>query len=224
MFLGFFRLDRLLIAPTESSAAGDISTFTTDCTDPTPTGFSPETLSVSLAPTAPAAAAFPCTSTTSISITTPINLDSNPTAGTLDCSTASGRVLIPFDSPKMKIGGIQCQSYTKSELTVAGDATDDPDIDLRLAAPGGSYASGTQVDHDTTTRKLFGSPSGVLSTSEIVDGSDQDGSLNGDAVFGGSGTALSNGGFRWWVNIDWTNHDVTSADSEALTFTFNPEI
>ncbi len=210
----------------EADASGVVSTISTDCTIPTPTAFAPS-IAYNLTWAAPVATAASTPSATA-ALTGPINLDTNPAVTTtLNASGAPGGfVLFVNQSPKMKIGGIQCQLYSQSKLEVNGDGVDNLSFDIAIQHLSDSdtiYTAANKVDNVPAASKavLWGA-GGQIVTSNLVDGSDEDSTTaNGDVVFGGSVEAK--GGSEMHVILDVTNYSPASAtDQETLTYTFTP--
>jgi hypothetical protein len=99
-------------------------------------------------------------------------------------------------------------------LSVAGDATDNSAVTIKMGCVGCSYSTITQVDHDATARTIYG-PSGAVSSTEPSDGTsdDNDGAVNGEIDLGDR--------YQFHISVDFSNYNL-SGDTEILTYSFTP--
>ena len=158
-----------------------------------------------------------------LGLTGPVHSDTPPTA---DCNITelAGWVTVSNRTLTAKLGGLQCQTQDRSTLEVHGDGVDNTNFDIAIAPVASSvWDNSKKVDDATSSLKdvLFG-PGGQVGTSAIIDGSDYDGSTNGEVTFGG--TQAGQGASRLYMRTDFTNYDIQpTTDTETLTFTFTPQ-
>ena len=210
----------------EVLAAGAQSTISADCTNPEPTAFVPD-LAYAVTWSAPVPGSL-STPSASLTLTNPVNLDTtHAVTATLNGSgSPGGYVLLVNQAPKMKLGGIQCQSYSQVTLAANGDGADNTKFDVaiqNLADSDTSYNSAKQVDNVSSASPvtLWGA-GGRIVGSPLVDGSDEDSATaNGDVVWGSHIEA--NGGSEVHIILDVSNYAPSpGVDTETLTFTFTP--
>jgi hypothetical protein len=122
----------------------------------------------------------------------------------------------------MKIGGVQCTANSASTLEMYGDGSDDPNMNVAVGAPGTTaWGSATVVDDKTSGNAvmLFGT-SGVVLGQSLNDGDDNDGIVNGEIAFGGTGAA-SSGGFQMLLKVVFSGVNPDNA-AETITVQFTP--
>jgi hypothetical protein len=207
---------RWTFEPSTAFGPSDGSTITASCTDPTAASFTPDQ-TITLTAANPSASSFDCQTifNFSIALTGAVNSDSNPSDPESTIACSSGEVRAYWSHPSHKLAGLQCQASSgSSQLTVAGDATDNTAVSYRIGNSSSTFATATQVDNDATADTLYGT-SGIISTSALSDGSDGDSTVNGEIVFGGSS-------IRFHSALDFSNYNLSS-DTEALTYSFTAQ-
>jgi hypothetical protein len=148
-----------------------------------------------------------------------VNGDGNPTI--TQSSGGAGFILLRHLAPLSKMGGLQCQttnSYAK--LNVRGTDTSDS---VDIAAEGTSdtlWLAANQVDN--TEKTLFGvanvGATSLISASNLQDGQDFDGTVNGEVVFGG-GTSSSR--YAMFSKVKYMGTSQTNS-TVTLTYAFTP--
>lgn len=204
----------------ESHAAVSTRDLSVSCVDPTVMAFAPNVNYTMTIPTGSASAFSITNITATAAVSNAVNGDGNPSVGV--ASGPSNTVVLYNAAPKMKIGGVQCSANSTSTLQMYGDGSDDPNLDVAVAAPGTTaWGSATAVDDKTsgTAVMLFGT-SGVVSGQALNDGDDNDGIVNGEIVFGGGGAA-ANGGFEMLIKVRFVGVNPDNV-SEAITVKFTP--
>lgn len=192
------------------------------CSDTPVTAFSPN-FDSTIVIAAPVASTGPsCTATMAISGSV-VNGD---TAPGVNCSilTDSGFITVYSRTPTMKLGGLLCVTEDRARLEVHGDGSDNLNMDIAISTVSATAWDGNKkVDAATSAAKimLFGT-NGQVDANPIIDGSDNDATINGEVAFGG--TVTSQGGSRTFIKADATNYDLNATtDRETLTFTFTSQ-
>lgn len=194
-------------------AADNNTIIGVQCTEPAITALVPTSFTITVAPNNPSAAAF---SGCSASSTLGGAIDGD-TADSVTCSFASemGRGLTRM--PNIKVGGIQCSTYTESPLEINGDGTDNTGFDFSLQNfTDANYDAADKWDAVTSgSKRMLWGTSGTITTSKPLDANDVSGA-NGEITFQ---TNEAQGRGKIGYNVDLINQ-VVDGMSETMTLTF----
>lgn len=224
----------------DADAESQAAVVAVACTDPAPNAFMPK---VTYTIAWPAAAAPSLSIVDDTAITTEalsnnaagegaVNSDAAQTVHTSLNTSTAGYVVLSNLSPKMKIGGLQCQTSTsEASLLVHGDGNNNLQFDVAISNIVDNDTGYTSADKvDTTSspangKLLFGAVGdgdAQIFASRHTDGStggddqDDDALLNGEIAFG---SAEVSGGTEMHSIVDVTNYNV-SAGTDAVTLTW----
>lgn len=214
------RRGEMLVFDEAQASTAATSAVSGSCNDPVVAAFAP-TFGYAIAWSNPAAGTQP-TCTATLTLTNPINAD---TAPSITCALqTSGEVFLYSQTPKIKFGGLQCQTQDRVILEMHGDGTDNTSFDVGYQPTGTtSYISSKKVDAATSgSKKMVFGTSGTVGSAALIDGNDNDGLINGEIAFGGS--SETTGGSVKMIKVDVTNIDVNVTDStETVTYTLTPQ-
>lgn len=145
---------------------------------------------------------------------TGINGDASPTI--TKGEDVAGTLTIRHQAPLSKLGGMQCQTNSSySKLDVRGvNASSNLDIAAEGAADT-TWNGSNQIDSAAKTLFGFG---GLIGTSHVLDGQDDDSSQNGEIVFGGNASSAR---YALFSLVKYMGTSMVN-NSEDLTYTFTP--
>lgn len=148
-----------------------------------------------------------------VTLTGPVDTQGTPTAAVV---SANGYTLVEYDMPHAKISGIIGENYDSATLAgkKVGSGNDGNLIDTGAGNTAGAWSTAKSLTDQASDRNLFGT-SGVCQTSSLLDGSDRDGTADGDITFGGTSTQ----GYSCLFSTYIDNQASSATDGIVFTFT-----
>jgi len=127
----------------------------------------------------------------------------------------------------MKMSGTVCGGQTGKSMQVYRTGTDNTALEIAVsnkADANNSYTSADRIDDNTSGTKapVFGVAGAQVTEDILYDGSDADGTVNGDIVSGGGLTTESSGASELHVVFDAINSDGT-AQVDNTTWEMSPQ-